>query len=129
SCTPVGANRRSISHGLGAEPRRQATAKSGPANFRPSANHTSKHKKCKQKKSPGQMSGPLTNREVRDVPQASSLLVLFGLLFRRCQALEALEEFFLGHALGRDLGVVGIDAGASRADQRDGIGIWLGDAD
>jgi hypothetical protein len=39
------------------------------------------------------------------------LFVLFGLLFRRRQAFEALQELFLGHALDRDLGVVGIDAG------------------
>src|SRR4029077_6316927 len=35
------------------------------------------------------------------------LLVLFGLLFRRRQAFEALEEFLLGHSLDRDLGIVG----------------------
>ena len=59
----------------------------------------------------------------------SGLFVLFGLLFRRRQALKALQEFFLGHALDRDLGVVGIDAGAGRADQRHGIGLWLVDLD
>src|SRR4051794_2671598 len=54
----------------------------------------------------------------RNVPKAGGLFVLFGLLFRRREALKALEQFFLGHAFDRDLGVVGIDAGAGRADQR-----------
>jgi len=51
------------------------------------------------------------------------LLVLFGLLFRRRQAFEALQKLLLGHALDRDLGIVGIDAGACRPDQRHGIGL------
>src|SRR6476469_8843475 len=76
------------------------------------------------------MSGPLTNRGVLGRPgMLPGLLVLFGLFFRRRQAFQALEEFFLGHALDRDLGVVGIDAGAGRADQRHGIGLWLVDLD
>src|SRR5205809_7233415 len=75
------------------------------------------------------MSGPLTDRGAWDGPGCSGLLVLFGLFFRRRQAFQALEELFLGHALDRDLGVVGIDAGASRADQRHGIGLWLVDLD
>ena len=37
--------------------------------------------------------------------ECSGLLVLFGLLFRRRQAFQALEELFLGHTLDRDLGV------------------------
>ena len=52
-------------------------------------------------------------------------LVLFGLLFRRRQALEALQKLFLGHALYGDLGVIGIDAGARRPDQGHGIGFRL----
>jgi len=56
-------------------------------------------------------------------------LVLFGLLFRRRKALKALQEFLLGHALDGDLGVVGIDAGARRPDQRQGIGLRLVDFD
>ena len=56
-------------------------------------------------------------------------LVLFGLLFRRRQAFEALQKLLLGHALDRDLGVVGIDAGARRADQGHGIGLRLVDFD
>src|ERR1700722_7458826 len=51
---------------------------------------------------------------------AGRLFFLFGLLFRRGEPLQALEELFLGHALDRDLGIVGIDRGAGRADQRDG---------
>jgi hypothetical protein len=53
------------------------------------------------------------------------LLVLFGLLLRRRQALEALQKLLLGHALDRDLGIVGVDAGAGRADQRHRIGLRL----
>src|SRR3954452_23938665 len=33
-----------------------------------------------------------------------------GLLFRRRQAFEALEQLFLGHAIARDFGIVGIHA-------------------
>src|SRR5258707_10329775 len=61
-------------------------------------------------------------------PGSSSVegsLVLFGLLFRGRQAFEALQKFLLGHALDGDLGIVGIDAGAGRSDQRHGIGLWL----
>src|SRR5277367_3879380 len=61
--------------------------------------------------------------------EKASLLVLFGLLFRRRQALEALQKLLLGHALDRNLGVVGIDAGTGRADQRHGIGLGLIDFD
>src|SRR5258708_3864610 len=57
------------------------------------------------------------------------LLVLFGLLFRRRQAFEALQKLLLGHALNRDLGVVGIDAGACRPDQRHGIRLRFVDFD
>src|SRR6478609_5837562 len=57
------------------------------------------------------------------------LLVLFRLLFRRRQALEALQKFLFGHALDGHLGVVGIDAGSGRADQRHGIGLGLVDLD
>ena len=42
----------------------------------------------------------------------AGLLVLFWLLFRGGKALEALEKFLLGHAFDRDLGIIGIDAGA-----------------
>ena len=67
-------------------------------------------------------------RRVLDL-QNEGLFVLFGLLFRRRQALEALQQLFLGHALDRDFGVVGIDAGAGRADQGHGIGLGLVDLD
>jgi hypothetical protein len=53
------------------------------------------------------------------------LLVFFGLLFRRRQALEALQQFFFGHALDGDLGVVGIDAGTGLANQRNRIRLRL----
>src|SRR5262245_23892761 len=45
------------------------------------------------------------------------LLFLFRLLFRRRETLEALEQLLLGHPLGGDLGVVGIDRATGRADQ------------
>ena len=57
------------------------------------------------------------------------LLVLFGLLFRGRKALEALQKLLLGHALDRDLGVVGIDAGAGRPDQGHRVGLRLVDLD
>ena len=70
------------------------------------------------------MSGPLVNwmapaEPARDV---DGLLVLFGLLFRRRQAFEALQKLLLGHALDGDLGIIGIDAGASRPDDTEEIG-------
>ena len=74
------------------------------------------------------MSGPLVNQMWLEQPRGAknrSLLVLFGLLFRRRQTLEALQKLLLGHALDRDLGIVGIDAGARRTDQRHRIGLRL----
>ena len=62
-------------------------------------------------------------------PLGANSLVLFRLLFRRRQAFEALQQLFLGHALDRNFGVVGIDAGAGRADQRHGVGFGLVDLD
>src|SRR5260370_12678284 len=49
-------------------------------------------------------------------------LVLFRLLFRGRQAFEALQKLLLGHALDGDLGIIGIDAGASRPDDTEEIG-------
>ena len=40
-----------------------------------------------------------------------------GLTFWRREAFQALEQLFLGHAVGNDLSVVGIDPSAGRADQ------------
>jgi hypothetical protein len=57
------------------------------------------------------------------------LLVLLGLLFRGRQAFETLQELFLGHALDGNFGIVGIDAGTSRPDQRHRIGLRLVDLD
>lgn len=37
------------------------------------------------------------------------LLFFFRLLLRRGQPFQALQQLFLGHAVGRDLGIVGID--------------------
>src|SRR5581483_1380571 len=41
-----------------------------------------------------------------------------GLGLRRGQALQALEQLFLAHAVGGDVGIVGIDARPGRPDQR-----------
>jgi len=57
------------------------------------------------------------------------LLVLFGLLFRRRQALEALQKLFLGHALDRDLVSSASTLAPAEADQRHGIRFWLVDLD
>ena len=57
------------------------------------------------------------------------LFVLFRLFLRRRQALEALQQLFLGHPLDGDFGVVGIDAGPGRPDQGHGIGLRLVDFD
>ena len=72
-----------------------------------------------QKQRPGAGSGPLDKNFVdwhrqQDgaEPKFERLFVLFRLLFRGRKPLEALQEFFLGHALDRDLGVVSIDARA-----------------
>src|SRR4051794_33065679 len=43
------------------------------------------------------------------------------------KALEALEQLFLGHAVGGDLGIVGVDTGAGRADQRHVVELRLVD--
>ena len=57
----------------------------------------------------------------------NNLLVFFGLLFRRGEPLKTLQEFFLGHALDRDLGIIGIDARAGRPDQWNRVGFGLVD--
>ena len=62
-------------------------------------------------------------------PMRTILLVLFGLLFRRRQAFQTLEQLFLGHALDSNFGVVGIDAGTRRPDQGNRIGLRLVDLD
>src|SRR5882757_11233079 len=85
--------------------------------------------KMSAKQKPGKMSGLLADRSNWDAFQPCGLLVLFGLLLGRREALEALEQLFLGHPLDRNFGVVGIDAGAGRADQRHGIGLGLVDLD
>ena len=46
------------------------------------------------------------------------LFLVFRLLLGRRQAFEALEQLFFGHAVGGDLGIVGIDRAAGGADQR-----------
>src|ERR1043166_5939369 len=48
-----------------------------------------------------------------------------GLLLRRREALEALEQFLLSHAVEHDLGVVGVHSLARGADQRHGLGFGL----
>src|ERR1700733_2375714 len=52
-----------------------------------------------------------------------------GLIFRRCETFQALEQLFLAHAIGDDFGIVGIDAGAGRTDQRNTFGLRLVDLD
>jgi len=65
------------------------------------------------------MSGPWVRSVGVNTPQNCKfdglLLVFFGLLFRRRQALEALQQFLFGHAFDGDLGVVGVDAGTLEA--------------
>src|SRR5258708_18809920 len=68
--------------------------------------------------------GGISRPRPRLRPRSASL-VLFGLLLRRCQALEAFQKLLLGHALDGDLGIVGIDAGTGRADQGHRIGFRL----
>src|SRR5262249_57692528 len=58
-----------------------------------------------------------------------TLFVFFRLFLGRRQPLEPLEQLLLGHALGRDLGVVGIDGPASSADQRNRSRLGLVDLD
>ena len=69
------------------------------------------HENVNKSKGPDQ--GPGLCKSARSTAsQSRRLFVLFGLLLRRREALEALQQFLLGHALDGDLGVVGIDAGA-----------------
>src|SRR5258708_12824983 len=68
--------------------------------------------------------GGISRPRPRLRPRFASL-VLFGLLLRRCQALEAFQKLLLGHALDGDLGIVGIDAATGRADQGHRIGFRL----
>jgi hypothetical protein len=51
------------------------------------------------------------------------------LAFRRGKAFQALEQLFLGHAVRGDVGVVGIDPGAGRANERNRLGLRLIDLD
>src|SRR6185312_7041373 len=48
-----------------------------------------------------------------------------GLTLRRREAFQALEQLFLAHAVGDDLGIVGIDAGTGRTDERNAFGLGL----
>ena len=85
------------------------------------------HENLNKSKGPDKCPGLLVNPVEFGNPwyNRDGLLVLFGLLFRGCKALEALQKFLLGHALNRDLGVIGIDAGACRPDQGHRIGLRL----
>src|SRR5213594_3988200 len=60
-------------------------------------------------------------------PGSTALFFFLGLLFGRGEALEAFQQLFLGHAIDRDLGVVGIDGAAGGVDQRRGLGLGLVD--
>ena len=71
------------------------------------------------------MSGPLAESDGLE----GRLFVFLGLLFRRREAFQTLEKLLFGHAFNRNLGVVGIDAGAGRPDQRHRIRFGLVDLD
>ncbi len=71
--------------------------------------------------------GNARSGQERRPEMAAGLFFFFRLLFWGGQALETLQQLFLGHALDRDLGIVGIHAGAGRSDQRNGIGFRLVD--
>src|SRR5207244_11000632 len=73
----------------------------GPRQGRPRARKATARKVC------GPLPMPIPNRE--------RLIFLFGLLLRRGQPFQALEEFLFGHAFGGHLGVVGIDGRARSA--------------
>ena len=88
------------------------------------AKHTSNRKNVNKSKGPNKCPGLRQIGGVRE-----GLFVLFGLLFRRRQAFETLQELFLGHALDRDLGIVGIDAGSCGTNQGHRIGFWFVDLD
>ena len=64
------------------------------------------HENGSKSKGPDEMSGPLSNGT------GCNLLVLFGLLLWRGQPFQAFQEFLLGHAFDRDLGIIGIHAAA-----------------
>jgi hypothetical protein len=48
-----------------------------------------------------------------------------GLILGRREAFQAFEQLFLAHAVGYDLGIVGIDAGPGRTDERNTFGLRL----
>ncbi len=89
------------------------------------------HENVNKSEGPDKCPGLLVNQAVRDAggTKPTGLFVLFGLLFRRRQAFETLQEFLLGHPLDGYIGVVGVDAGAGRPDQRHGIGLGFVDFD
>src|SRR5712691_10347041 len=60
---------------------------------------------------------------------ARDLFLFFRLLLGRGQPFQALEQLLLGHAIDRDLGIVGIDAAAGGADERRRLGLRLVDLD
>ena len=63
------------------------------------------------KNGPDGRSGPWPQK----CQEMGGLFFLFGLFLGRRKPFEALEQLFLGHALARDLGVVGIDRGPAVA--------------
>src|ERR1700685_245374 len=52
-----------------------------------------------------------------------------GHVFGRGETLQALEQLFLGHTVGGDVGVVGVDAGSGRAYQGHRLGLRFVDFD
>jgi hypothetical protein len=53
--------------------------------------------------------------------------VRLGLVLGRGQAFEALEKLLFGHAVRGHVGIVGIDPGPWRADERNRLGFGLVD--
>src|SRR5262249_7589605 len=80
---------------------------------------------CPKTQRPGLAAGP----SVLPLLGGQTLFVFFRLFLGRRQPLEPLEQLLLGHALGRDLGVVGIDRPAGSADQRNRSRLRLVDLD
>src|SRR5215831_2471285 len=70
-------------------------------------------------------SGPLTLSKWRATLEVVVGLDRLGLLLRRCEALEALEQLLLGHAVEHDFGIVGVHPLAGGADQRYAFGFGL----
>src|ERR1043166_5521956 len=77
---------------------------------------------CRNANGPDPVRAVANKEALRAALEVVVRLDRLGLLLRGCEALEALEQFLLGHAVEHNFGVVGVHALARGADQRHGLG-------